>query len=278
VTVQPPVPGVYPAIVTEDKFYAANSRLQSETRHKRTNPSAHNRNLFTGLAKCSECGNSMLLSGGDRLLCGGATRALAGGCRHAHSVLYEPFKKSFLAFLADSDLVREHLSTKQSGPSKLDELQTSLVDTEKLVAKLTVLICGDDDPPKTLYNRLKQEEARALKFRREIETETMRLKGETPGLVAYLEFRETFAAKVEDSEYRERVRKLLPSIIERIDVQPLLRKVHGIKVWDYEVTLKGSKVKIPASVCSDGSCIFRSLRPAGVEVPGEMHGRELAAA
>jgi hypothetical protein len=155
--------------------------------------------------------------------------------------------------------VRSLLTAKENKPSRLDELQAQLCDAEKQGNKLAKLIFGDDDPPAMLYQRLKQEQARAKTLACEIEQERTRITGESPILESYLSFCATLADKAQDKAYRPQLKAAIASVVESIMLDP-----QGVnRQWSYTVQLKGHGQPVEV-VCTSKpeSWLHRSLRPA----------------
>jgi DNA invertase Pin-like site-specific DNA recombinase len=259
---EPPTPNVWPRLVSEETFCIAQSKLAIL---KRTSVrAAHSEtNLFTGLALCARCGLALIAhtsnstGSAPRLVCGGASKGRSD-CTF-HGVPLDLVERSFLAFLADSDLIRSLLTTKAVKPSKLDALQAQLVDSDRQASKLAELIFGDDNPPAAVYNRLKQEENRAKSLASEIETERVRVQGESPALESYNAFRPTLMAKALDKAYRPQLRAAIASVLDSIELDPKGKA----GCWNYQIKLKGESLPVPVwiTTAGAGSWSFQSLRP-----------------
>jgi len=259
---EPPVAGVWPVVVDEATFCRAQPKLEFAGKQKR--PGKSEINLFTGLAKCARCGSSLVAHtwakgvGQARLVCGGAGTGRSH-CSFAGAPL-ALIEKSFLAFLADGDLIRPLLAAQEVKPSKLEELQARLEAEQKQAGKLAKLILGDDDPPRLLYSALKEAEAQAKSLQAEIESENERIKGEAPALQSYLDFCNQLAGKANDKAYRPELRRAISSVVQSITLDPRGEK-RG--VWDYSVQLKGHGAPVEVRcVAKPEGWLFRSLRPA----------------
>lgn len=98
------VPDYYPAIVSEELYYAAEA-ARIGRRHKGGRKGAQITNLFTGLLKCGYCGAPVYLlskgsgpKGGRYLHCNAAAR---GHVCKAVSVRYPPFETLFFSLTAE---------------------------------------------------------------------------------------------------------------------------------------------------------------------------------
>ena len=201
------------------------------------------------------------------MVCGGAGKGRSN-CGFAGAPL-DLIEKSLFSFLGDAELIRPLLIARSKNTCKLDDLQRELVQAERQAAKIAELILGDNEPPKLLHERLKLEEARSGRLRSEIDTETMRLKAEAPGLETYESFRETLAKKSSDKEYRPELRRALAALLEKIVLDPHVKD----GVWCFTVHLKGAGAAVQI-VCKakPESWLHRRLRPKG-----QAHLSEMAA-
>jgi len=256
----PPTANVWPPIIDEKTFCVAQTKL--EIARKQTRRGGSQVNLFTKIAICARCGQFLVAhtsnQGDDpRLVCGGASSGKST-CDFKTAPL-PIIEMSFLGFLAENDLVRSMLTTKEAKPSKLEELRAQLVEAEKQIAKLSKAFLGDDDPPKILYSALKREQSKAKELQAAIEFESIRVKGETPGLVAYEAFRDTLADKAKDPEFRLRLRQAVHGLVKKMVLDP---HGQGNGTWSYELWLKDANeaVTIIVNVKSKG-WLFRLLRP-----------------
>jgi DNA invertase Pin-like site-specific DNA recombinase len=98
----------YPAIVTEDEFYAAQAARRARASNKGGRKGSQIKNLFTHIAKCAYCGSPMRMvdkgsgpKGGRYLKCGAGVRGM--GCT-TRGWRYDDFERSFLYLAREVDL------------------------------------------------------------------------------------------------------------------------------------------------------------------------------
>jgi DNA invertase Pin-like site-specific DNA recombinase len=165
---------VLPAIVDETVFFAAASRLKTNKTYS-CRIDHRNSSLFTGVVKCSDCGEPMVrfssTSGGKRhhyLICSGYWHKKTS-CGFK-AVNYGQMETSFLALLEAGELIQQALAGEKQ-PSKLDALEGELLVVQAQANKLLKLIEGDDDPSTRLVASLKAQEALEKTLKAEIEAE-----------------------------------------------------------------------------------------------------------
>ena len=261
---EPPKSGVYPAVVTEEVFFAV-QKLLKHNQHQTVARASSTSSLFTGIARCSRCGGTLCRFSQRRngkryeyLVCSD-TLHKHGKCGMA-SIRYDAFEKSFLHLLAQTDLVRQAMSTnKPAEPSPLDSLNGQLADAENMAIKLLNFVRKDPEPPLTLLQAIKDEEAKAADLRQRIEDERGRLKAETPGLEEYKEFCDRFGGRMEQKEYRAEVKALLRSFVLNVEVK--------LGQNQYAVMLKGASMPITVYLHPKGDCCF-------IPAPSWVLGRE----
>ncbi len=235
---EPPTPGVWPAIIDEKTFATIQSKLEVAPRQNQ--PFKSEANLFTSLVKCARCGQHLNAHTSSkegqkaRLVCSGATNGRSD-CTHAGAPL-ELIEKSILSFLAENDSIRTLLAAKSDKPSKLEELQAQLTQTQKIIAKVENLIFGVAEAPDGIMQRLMGEQAKAKQLAIAIEAEQMRIKGETPALQSYLDFCNRLPSLGKDKAKRPELRRAIASVVESITLDP--RGKNG--VWWSSLQLKGS--------------------------------------
>jgi DNA invertase Pin-like site-specific DNA recombinase len=134
---EPPKPGVYPAVVTEEIFFAV-QKLLKHNKYQTVARASTTSNLFTGIAYCSRCcGNLCRFSqrrNGKRyeyLVCGDRMHK-HGKCGMA-GIRYDQFEESFLHLLAQTGVVKQTLGDEQLiVPSRLDTLSGELAEAENI--------------------------------------------------------------------------------------------------------------------------------------------------
>ena len=229
--------GVFPAIVSEQVFYAAASKL--ENRKKLTVREAHaDSNMFTGLLRCAQCGHTLVRhstrangSCYTYLLCSGHLRGLSK-CS-AKGVVYDQFEASILSLLTEADLMRSALSGSKHN-SELDSINGQLAEVEKQASKILGLIDGEDAPPKRLMEKLQRLEAQERSLRDQAEIE--KAKAAIPAELAYERLNTELAGQMSDPRVRAQVRESLRDIVDRIDIDRVQNS--------YSVRLKGSNQPI----------------------------------
>ncbi len=252
--VDPPVAGIYPTIITEETFYSVKAKL-AQRKHL-TVPVRHkDANLFTGVCRCWKCGGALMRHVQKRphgksyayLVCS-AARQGTSDCRMT-GIRYELVESSFISLLAHGDLVREYLADNSNKSSALDALKGRLMETEKQAEKILRLIERDDNPPRTLLERLKQIEGKENELRQQVEVETAKVKGDTPPLESYEKFRDQFAGRMGQPEFRSSVRQLIWSMTEKIVVE-----LGKDRYW---VHFKAAKMPIEVQLHPSGGWLFR---------------------
>ncbi|HXS69757.1 MAG TPA: recombinase family protein, partial [Candidatus Polarisedimenticolia bacterium] len=157
--VDPPVAGVYPAVVDEKTFFAVQAKIRE--RHRLTSPRRYaDNNLFTALAVCSKCGGFLMRhdqrNNGKTyhyLVCGNAKQG-ASRCGMA-SIGYDLFECSVLEIVSQFGALRKEMETKPSEPTLLQELEGKLMAVHKLQEKFLRAFEGDDNEPQVVTARLK---------------------------------------------------------------------------------------------------------------------------
>ena len=220
--VDPPQPDIYLAIVDKEDFYAAQAKLAE--RQRLTVPSKHvNTNLFTGLAKCSKCGGTLVMHSTRPngvlyryLVCGSALNGRTD-CG-VQTIRYQTFEQSILGLLAQEERVLAALTSGKPLPSNLDRLTAQLADLEKQAEKILRLIEADDEPPRSLVDRLKQIEAQESALREQAAAETAKAKASSPPAEVYRRWRSGCPVPIVKID-RGRVRELLRDLIDRIVIK-----------------------------------------------------------
>jgi DNA invertase Pin-like site-specific DNA recombinase len=239
--VDPPVPGIYPAVVDEKTFFAVQAKIRE--RHRLTSPRRYaDNNLFTGLAVCSKCGG--FLTRHDQrnngktyhyLVCGNAKQG-ASGCGVA-SIAYELFECSVLEIVSQFGALRKEMETKSSEPTLLQELEGKLMSVHKLQEKFLRAFEGDDDEPQVVTARLKALDAQEKQLMQEIELEKGRAAITKPTATSWAEFRKLVPAKIDDPAFRSKLKTGLRAITEKIVVK-LTEKTFEIFLRDYAHPVK----------------------------------------
>lgn len=103
-----PVQGYYPAVVSEDEFYAAQAARRARATYKGGRKGVELKNLFTHIATCAYCGEPMRMvdkgsgpKGGRYLKCSAGIKGM--GCT-TKGWRYDDFERSFLYLAREVDL------------------------------------------------------------------------------------------------------------------------------------------------------------------------------
>jgi DNA invertase Pin-like site-specific DNA recombinase len=239
----PPVPGIWPAVIDEKTYAVAQSKL--DFCRRQTVRKACAVNLLTGLLVCQRCGLPVI-SHGTRLRCSGAYKGRSD-CTFAgapHGLI----EKALLDFLAQADLVRPLLATKATKPSRMEELSAQAEDCQRKVGRFTRLLTGDSEPSPTVYQMLKEEESKAKSLASEIDAERVRISGTSPASASYSSFLDSLGEAATDRGYRLKLRAALASVTERIVLDP--RGNGG--AWLLELKLRGTAQSFLLEVVKEG--------------------------
>lgn len=239
--VTPSQPHVFPAVIDDQTFYAVQAKIEGN-RH-RTAPRAHNQaNLFTGLARCSQCGGTLCkftqCRGGRsyRYLVCSDTLHKHGRCGLA-SFRYDLFEQSFGALLAQSGLMQKLLEGEKK-TSRVDELVGKIASVDREIGKIVGMIRGDKTPARSLANLLKELEAERDQLTEALEVErAAALASPTPDL-AYDELKVIFAEL--DGTGRQRAKALIGDLVEKIVVR--------LGEDRYEVHFRGCAMPVDVTV------------------------------
>jgi len=259
----PPVPGVWPAIVSEELFFAAAARAKGAKRI--TAKAANTTNLFTGLLKCSRCGSNLVVHRYTNaktlgVLCS-RRRYGTGDCGHSALPL-GLLEKSVLAFLADGDVIRP-LLTGPAAPSKLDELEGRLAAARKQAEKLSKLIIDAPYPLLAIYGALKAAEKQVGELAAAHEEEARRVRAERPAADNYQDFIDNLPSLAADPGQRPALRRAVAGVVDRIVVNTQPEPgTGGGRRWSYEVLLKGATEPVLVTVTTHPETwIYRRYRP-----------------
>ncbi|WP_018294571.1 recombinase family protein [Mariprofundus ferrooxydans] len=177
----------YPSIVSEHVFY----RAQSAQQNRRTNKSAGRKgikfsNLFTGMCKCLECGDTyryMPRGNASLLMCD--SNYMSSGCTCSKRWRYRDVENAALLILADEidwfGALGGHTNSRQYLQDEISSLQAKLAAVEKTVDRLADLFidaeAGALAHAKQRYLKASDE---ADDLRRQIEAKDAELRTYTP--------------------------------------------------------------------------------------------------
>jgi len=165
---RPTIVGYYPAIVDEELWHRA--RADRAARRRGGGPrGVRVSNVFTSVAKCGNCGSSMLLDHGS-LICLGAKRG--HGCAVMTRWPYVHFERQFLRWIEEIEL--ESLVRTDDKRAELDRSIQSLEGrrievTQERDKLLQVLLVHDAD---YIVAKLKEVEARVSVIEAELREKT----------------------------------------------------------------------------------------------------------
>jgi DNA invertase Pin-like site-specific DNA recombinase len=164
-----PIENYYPAILTKDKFLAVQNKIAKRITYGGGRAGDNVSNLFSGICKCSKCGDSIILTKK------GAhdTSYLTCSAYHWHHqcrssiINYYMVEKALLDYIAkDADAIQYFSSddSAQQMQQRIDETKALLLDVEQKVSKLTDLV-EQSDAPEPLVLRLKERIAEQHKLK-----------------------------------------------------------------------------------------------------------------
>ena len=173
-----PIEGYYPAIVKKGKYLAVQEKISKRLMFGGGSCGTKVSNLFSGICKCSKCGENMILSNKGRH----DTSYLACSSYHWHHtctkaiINYIQVEKCLLDYIIKEPSAIQHFShddSSQQAQQKIEEKKALLHDVEQRVARLTDRLEGPD-APEPLMLRLRERMAEQEKIKQEID----RLTGE----------------------------------------------------------------------------------------------------
>jgi DNA invertase Pin-like site-specific DNA recombinase len=239
-----PVAGYYPAIISEQLYYAAQARLGIvKTITRRLGCDS---NLFTGLLHCSKCGSSLTTAGGfkyTKLICQGARQGRSD-CGFS-GVPVAVVEAGVFDFLGQTDVLRPALAGAPK-PSKLDALAGQLESAKRQATKLAAVIVSDPEPSPLVYAALKAAEAAVKSISGEIDGE--RAKASLPVLAGYENFLLALPALLKDAHRRPELRRAVNAVVENIALDP---KGNG-DAWQVVLKLRGSAQSFLLEVTKGG--------------------------
>ena len=261
--VDPAVPNIYPSVVDEKTFYSVQAKMK-ERRGLTTPRQYANNNMFTTLGRCSKCGG-MLTRHDQRsgrkvyhyLVCGNAKQG-ASKCGMS-SVGYELLECSVLEILSQFDELRNQMTLKPPEPSLLDELRGKLMSVEKQAKKIMGMIDDYDDPPRRLVDHLRSLQSEEDRLREQVELEKARTLATTPLAMSWAEFRGLVPAKIDEPDFRSKLKNAIRAVLERVVVEL------GTKT--YEIFLHGYGSPIRAELLG-GSVFYTFKNKEGTQTLG----------
>jgi DNA invertase Pin-like site-specific DNA recombinase len=217
----------YPAVVTKDKFNAAQHRLALRSAAIRTGgPTEKLGNLFSGVCRCAQCGSVMSKTSTRKrykdkitlyeyLVCEGARQG--NKCTY-RSVPYIEFEREMLETLRCDTFFQ---SMTDNSPTKEIEQRLASLSGERLtngrqIAKLMSMILGDDKPSTTLADKLKELESRQQQIDREVKLINAQMDSMQNLPIIAKEIQDQTDAMLKTKEGRLKVREFINRSIESI--------------------------------------------------------------
>lgn len=244
-----PIKGYYPAIIEEELFYRAhNAKSQRQPRGAGRKGVGFS-NLFSGIATCAYCGNSITYdnkgsgSKGNRyLVCAHSKRRL--GCQ-GRRWRYDNFEASFLAFVSEIDLAsligsNDSDHKHQQATLRLSASEGELVEVAGLMEK-TYDLLETGAPPEFISSKLRglQERKDALnqdisELRTQIELLRMRQRNlaQSTSEIRILVRRLRDSNQPDLYELRAKIASYLRSMIETLSIAPQGRQVQLKRIAD----------------------------------------------
>jgi hypothetical protein len=244
------MPNIFPPIISEAEFFRVAAKMVLN-KHQTVGIRVANRNLFTGLARCSVCGHTLTrlsTNSGTRryeyLVCGGKLRHKKESRCGFHSVNYEIFERSFLSLLQESGLVRKLLSNERVA-SPVENLKLKLTDVQKRADQLLRVL--EESPAGEggrVGKRLTLLEAEEAQIEQQIEAALANAKGEVAARDAFDRFESELAHHAHEPEGRAHIRNSLRDFIDSVYVE----LGHDV----YHIHLKGADQTIEVALNKDG--------------------------
>lgn len=237
------VPGLWPRVVSDKDFFAAQAKLDISN-HLSGPRAKREANLFGGLTVCSQCGqpmNKMTYSRKKKtvrsyLVCGAAAHAKSDcGSR---GIRYDVFEHAVLN-LNGAEIVKRLSDSNASSP--LDDLKAKLALVQDQADAWFHKIEGDPNPSPRIMRALRDLEAQEATLQKQIDQEAAKAKAAAPPLANYKAMViEQAAVKVN----REKCRTLLRGFIDKI--------VCDTKGQAFTVHFKGDKEPMPVALIKAG--------------------------
>jgi DNA invertase Pin-like site-specific DNA recombinase len=228
-----PIQGYFPGVIDKATFYKA-KKMRKERRYSPGRASHGFANLFTGLAKCGQCGDSLHFEhkrkGLNYLVCA-TSRNSTGLCKR-HGWRYERVQTHIICNLFDEldfrdvlpDIYKRSRTEANRIQDLIDEKEGSLEDLLRQIANVTEAIgkIGYSEALEEKLNSLEdtrnetKDDIKILKTSlEEASKASSRMEGVPEALTSYIEVEKSGEAeKVKDS--RMRLHQLLKGIIDKM--------------------------------------------------------------
>lgn len=225
VHVDPPAENFYPRIIDDKLFYEVAYKLDQRKTKKFYGNVASAKNLFAGIAVCSECGHGLCRAEMHKDQPIGRKTFIYLRCRMSNegrcqgtSVDYERVETSFSGSLSDNkDFLSSYMDKDMVGNTlSPDKLKGELVECR---GKLTQYVADyTDTPSKTLGQLIAKEEAKETDILRQIENYAVVNVGQLSLAEAYARFREEQSQNWNVPEYRLKLREMIRAVVNKIIV------------------------------------------------------------
>jgi DNA invertase Pin-like site-specific DNA recombinase len=170
-----PLPGYFPAIISEELFFQAQHSRSQRKNEGRGRKGLGYTNLFTGLARCAYCRSTVVFENkgsakrGTYLVCGNAVRGR--GCE-ATRWRYQEFEASFLAFVQELDLesiinANEDAEKRKGLEDELRAIRGEMSSVTDLMEK-TFAVLSAGGPPEFVAGKLNEQTARQSELRQRL--------------------------------------------------------------------------------------------------------------
>lgn len=253
-----PIKGYYPAIVTEEEYYAVQSAMDLRKNRGSGRKGTGVASLFSGICRCGYCGATMRLTSKSKkmrkryLLCTTAKNGL--GCVHI-SWPYDDFEACLLSKLTSIDVgaVLKEADAEQ-WQVKLQTETSKLADIKKRLANLIRIaeVTENIEDIASRISALKEEEKATQRMIRELESRSQLPNLGRRHFEQFLALQETMTKASGDEliDLRLRLSLELKRLITRIEVYP-----NGDDPWSFGMKLIGVK---PGKAGRFAVAIFKS--------------------
>lgn len=221
----------WPKVIKEAVFYSVQKRFSISKSIGKSSP--EDDNLLSGLIRCAKCNGTMFRHHNTKRITLRCSNASKGLCSYA-GVDYNLMKKELSRRLILSAQSQTKLSGVVEQPSKVEELQGMLVDTERRIVKLVDII-SEPDSPKSLVVKLKELELYKSSLQDNIETERI----QTTANVISNDDIVFLSQHINDKSKKDQIRTLLQQAIDHIAIDTTT-KHYTIHFKDNRPTLQGT--------------------------------------
>lgn len=236
------IPNAFPGAVSETLFYKVQAMFRANKNRHGNYTSERINNILRGVCRCVKCENPMRIYIGD----GGVKRIQCGGyrlskCDQKNMVQYPEMEYEFAKWFVPH--AKDALLGKNENTTRIETLQTKRASLQKRIE--TTLALLDDG---IAVNEVKSRLTKLEKERQAIDNELTAEKTNQTTLAThpdtFKELDRIIDGVLDNQEVRRRVATLIPSIVERVDVDIsnktfpsfTCRLVNGHTIkWEYEV-------------------------------------------